>query len=329
MTDDLGPDADPATCSMGTSRPACSRRCSARRCATIPGRCAHCGDMHPIGELRAYVRAPGTTFDAQPATGSSSQVVQTPTATYVDAGGRPTCASSGVDGGSTTSSGARRHVQRHVSPVVERRHERQASLADDLEPRVLRRDRRPPVAPRALRPGRGRRADGARSRHVGLGQPGMPLWVQRRKRSTCASGHTRSQGIVPSARRSRMASAFSLTSSYDQRSNANSIDSRSLSRNSGLMSVSKLTGSSASVVRSLRSCRNLVAVDRGRFHCRPRPRPRQALIVPAPGRRHANRLTNVERGLGDLAPAVVDRERVASVRHLHDLRHAGVALSAA
>ena len=33
----------------------------------------------------------------------------------------------------------------------------------------------------------------------------------------------------------------------------------------------------------------------------------------------------VLRRLGDFAPAVVDRERVAPVRHLHDLRHGGIA----
>src|SRR5215213_9998348 len=35
-------------------------------------------------------------------------------------------------------------------------------------------------------------------------------------------------------------------------------------------------------------------------------------------------LDELERRLGDLAPAVVDRERVTSIRHLHDLGHAGV-----
>src|SRR6478609_6694736 len=43
-----------------------------------------------------------------------------------------------------------------------------------------------------------------------------------------------------------MASACCTTSSYDQRSKAASIDSRSRSRNKGLTSVSKLTGSLAS-----------------------------------------------------------------------------------
>src|SRR2546427_10693272 len=36
-------------------------------------------------------------------------------------------------------------------------------------------------------------------------------------------------------------------------------------------------------------------------------------------------LDEVERRLGDLAPAAVDREGVASVRDLHDLRHGGIA----
>src|SRR5215217_1187011 len=37
-------------------------------------------------------------------------------------------------------------------------------------------------------------------------------------------------------------------------------------------------------------------------------------------------LDEIERGLRDLLPAVVDRERVASVRDLHDLRHPWVVL---
>src|SRR5512132_1343825 len=37
-------------------------------------------------------------------------------------------------------------------------------------------------------------------------------------------------------------------------------------------------------------------------------------------------LDEVKRRLGDLAPAMVDSQGMASVRHLHDLRDAGVAL---
>src|SRR6187200_3289759 len=98
-----------------------------------------------------------------------------------------------------------------------------------------------------------------------------------------------------------MASACSLTSSRDQRSKANSIELRSRSRNNGLTSVSKLTGSVESAI---------MRAPFGSFDS-------QAL---------RKSLDEVERGLGDLAPAVVDRQRVASIRHLHDLRHAGIAL---
>src|SRR5207344_2338718 len=37
-------------------------------------------------------------------------------------------------------------------------------------------------------------------------------------------------------------------------------------------------------------------------------------------------LDEVERGLGDLAPAVIDGERVPAIRDLHDLRHSRVSL---
>src|SRR5262245_33443427 len=55
---------------------------------------------------------------------------------------------------------------------------------------------------------------------------------------------------------------------------------------------------------------------------------------PAAPRRAASRsgavvrrpaLREPQRGLGDLTPAAVDRQRVAAVLHLHDLRHAAVA----
>src|SRR5579872_5888516 len=49
-----------------------------------------------------------------------------------------------------------------------------------------------------------------------------------------------SHGIRPAPTAARILSAFALTSSYDQRSNAASIAERSDSRNNGLMSVSKV-----------------------------------------------------------------------------------------
>ena len=59
----------------------------------------------------------------------------------------------------------RRHVQRDVPPVVERRREGQPHLADDLGPHVQRGDRGLPVPPRQLRPRTvgGRRGPGIRS----------------------------------------------------------------------------------------------------------------------------------------------------------------------
>src|SRR6187397_2763006 len=103
-----------------------------------------------------------------------------------------------------------------------------------------------------------------------------------------------------------MASAFSLTSSADQRSKANSIELRSRSRNNGLTSISKLTGSVGIMAPFCASTGSKPAEG----------------VSPQLG----EPLDEVEGGLGDLAPAVIDGEGVAPVRHLHDLRHAGVAL---
>src|SRR5205085_5331679 len=73
-------------------------------------------------------------------------------------------------------------------------------------------------------------------------------------------------------------------------------------------------------------------------HASPRPALRTGSASPCPGKpafvrtssprsdRLGESLDEVERRLGDLAPAVVDPEGVASVWHLHDLRHGGVPL---
>lgn len=53
----------------------------------VPGRCTHCGAMHEIGELHAYVRAPGTVLRCPNCHGVILRVVETTTATYVDARG--------------------------------------------------------------------------------------------------------------------------------------------------------------------------------------------------------------------------------------------------
>src|SRR5262245_6569863 len=51
---------------------------------------------------------------------------------------------------------------------------------------------------------------------------------------------------------------------------------------------------------------------------------RQPMAWTQPGSGDA--FDEVERGLGDLAPTVIDGERVAAVRNLDDLGHAGVVL---
>lgn len=53
----------------------------------IPGRCTHCGAVHAIAELRAYVRAPGTILRCPNCDGVILRIVETADATYVDARG--------------------------------------------------------------------------------------------------------------------------------------------------------------------------------------------------------------------------------------------------
>src|SRR5688572_23595503 len=67
----------------------------------------------------------------------------------------------------------------------------------------------------------------------------------------------------------------------------------------------------------LEAARSRAEADRANARLRSRQRA---------GLRLDEALDEVERGLGDLAPAVVDSEGMASVRDLRDLRHAGVGL---
>ena len=53
----------------------------------VPGRCAHCGDTHMIGEMRAYIQAPGTVLRCPSCDGVILRIVETVDATYVDARG--------------------------------------------------------------------------------------------------------------------------------------------------------------------------------------------------------------------------------------------------
>ncbi len=53
----------------------------------VPGRCAHCGTVNLVAELRAYVRAPGVILRCPVCAGVVLRIVETATATYLDARG--------------------------------------------------------------------------------------------------------------------------------------------------------------------------------------------------------------------------------------------------
>jgi hypothetical protein len=53
----------------------------------VPGRCAHCGAVSMVGELRAYVRAPGAVLRCPTCDGVVLRVVETVETIYVDARG--------------------------------------------------------------------------------------------------------------------------------------------------------------------------------------------------------------------------------------------------
>ncbi len=55
--------------------------------STVPGRCAHCGAVNLVGELHAYVRAPGAVLRCPVCEGVVLRLVETTEATYVDARG--------------------------------------------------------------------------------------------------------------------------------------------------------------------------------------------------------------------------------------------------
>lgn len=53
----------------------------------VPGKCAHCGTVHMVGELRAYMRAPGTVLRCPVCSEVVLRIVETDDATYLDARG--------------------------------------------------------------------------------------------------------------------------------------------------------------------------------------------------------------------------------------------------
>jgi len=54
---------------------------------TTPSQCAHCHNVNITAELRAYTRAPGVVLRCPTCSGVVLRIVETPTATLVDASG--------------------------------------------------------------------------------------------------------------------------------------------------------------------------------------------------------------------------------------------------
>jgi hypothetical protein len=53
----------------------------------VPSQCAHCHNVNVTAELRAYIRAPGVVLRCPTCSGVVLRLVETPTATLVDASG--------------------------------------------------------------------------------------------------------------------------------------------------------------------------------------------------------------------------------------------------
>jgi hypothetical protein len=58
-----------------------------RDMSTTPSQCAHCHNVNITAELRAYTRAPGVVLRCPTCSGVVLRIVETPTATLVDASG--------------------------------------------------------------------------------------------------------------------------------------------------------------------------------------------------------------------------------------------------
>jgi hypothetical protein len=53
----------------------------------VPSQCAHCHNVNVTAELRAYTRAPGIVLRCPTCEGVVLRIVETPTATLIDASG--------------------------------------------------------------------------------------------------------------------------------------------------------------------------------------------------------------------------------------------------
>ena len=87
MTDDRITDSIPEDMLDGNAAAGPLAAAFGTEMTVVPGKCAHCGAVHVIGELRAYVRAPGTVLRCPVCDGVILRIVETDDATYVDARG--------------------------------------------------------------------------------------------------------------------------------------------------------------------------------------------------------------------------------------------------
>ena len=58
-----------------------------RDMTAMPGACAHCGKVHELGAMMAFMDGPGVVIRCPTCNGVVLRVVETTTATYVDARG--------------------------------------------------------------------------------------------------------------------------------------------------------------------------------------------------------------------------------------------------
>jgi len=87
MTDDQGKDPVPDDVLDGNASAGPLAAAFGADMTVVPGKCAHCGAVHVVAELRAYMRAPGTVLRCPVCDGIVVRIVETDEATYVDVRG--------------------------------------------------------------------------------------------------------------------------------------------------------------------------------------------------------------------------------------------------
>jgi hypothetical protein len=87
MTDDTNPDPVAEGVLDGNALAGTLAAAFGSDVSAVPGRCAQCGVVSVVGQLRAYVRAPGAVLRCPACDGIVLRVVETDEAIYVDARG--------------------------------------------------------------------------------------------------------------------------------------------------------------------------------------------------------------------------------------------------